>query len=90
MLLSGQFAKPRAINYVVFLLFAGHGILKDGMQHLVLNEFDEQTGFYKLFNAEDYVRRLSTAFCLNSYFICLFACCRELYDPDTMTKNFEG
>ena len=27
-------------NYLIVFLFAGHGILKDGMQALLLNEYD--------------------------------------------------
>ena len=78
------------MNYIVILLFAGHGILKDGMQTLVLNEYDQKSGFYKLFKAEDTVRKLSYALNLNSYFICCFACCRELFDPDTMKGCIDG
>ena len=51
LLVKGTHAKPK-VNYLVFLLFAGHGILKDGMQTLVLNEFDDKS-FYNLFKAEE-------------------------------------
>ena len=50
----------------------------------MLNEFDSSTGFYKLFKAEDTIRKLSYATNLNSYFICIFACCRELFNAKTM------
>ena len=83
-------AKPKKLNYIVILLFAGHGILKDGMQTLVLNEYDSKTGFYKLFKAEDTVRKLSAVFNLNSYFICSFACCRELFDAEMMKGCIDG
>ena len=89
-LIEGLVAKPKKLNYVVILLFAGHGILKDGMQALVLNEYDNKTGFYKLFKAEDTVRKLSYVFNLNSYFICSFACCRELFDPVRMKGCIDG
>ena len=32
--------KQKQINYLTIFLFAGHGILNDGMQCLVLNEYD--------------------------------------------------
>ena len=44
-------AKPPE-NYLVVMLFAGHGILKDGMQVLLYNEYDPTTGFYKILKAE--------------------------------------
>ena len=48
---EGKRAKP-PVNYLVVILFAGHGVLKDGMQVLLYNEFDQATGFYKLLKAE--------------------------------------
>ena len=57
LLVNGADEKPK-VNFLVFLLFAGHGILKDGMQTLVLNEFDDKS-FYNLFKAEHEVRSLS-------------------------------
>ena len=44
---EGSQAKPQ-VNYVVVWLFAGHGILKEGTQHLVFNEFDKTKSWYKL------------------------------------------
>ena len=53
LLIEGQQNK---INYLTIFLFAGHGILKNGMQCLVLNEYDEETQFYKLLAAEEKIR----------------------------------
>ena len=86
--MAGAKAKP-PIKYLVFCLFAGHGILKDGEQHLVLNELDKKQGFYKLLNAESYIRRFSEACNTNSYFIGIFACCRELFKPAKMQGQVE-
>ena len=88
-LVEGNNANPKE-KYLVILLFAGHGILKDGQQTLVLNEFDSGSGFYKLFKAEDTIRKLSYATSLNSYFICIFACCRELFNPNTMKGCYDA
>ena len=44
------------INYMVIFLFAGHGILKEGQQEVVINEYNRQKGFYKLFKAESKLR----------------------------------
>ena len=71
-------------SIVIISVFAGHGILKNGTQTLVLNEFDETTQFYKLLDAEHKMRLLSDMYC-NSYIIAIFACCREIFDYESMT-----
>ena len=43
---------PVKTNYTIFFLFAGHGLLADGGQAIVLNEFDNRKKFYTLFRAE--------------------------------------
>ena len=75
--------KEDKINYLTIFLFAGHGIMKDGMQCLVLNEFDPETGFYKLLPVEEKIRLYGTVF-PNSYNIAIFACCREVWEHDKM------
>ena len=70
-------------NYLVVCLFAGHGVLKDGAQALVYNEYNKKTNFYALLNAEKVVRGMANR-CSNAYMICIFACCRQLYKSDKM------
>ena len=55
---KGKRARP-VENYLIIFLFAGHGILKDGVQHLLYNEYDTKTQFYKLFAAEKKLRAWS-------------------------------
>ena len=62
-------------NYLVVLLFAGHGILRDGEQTLLYNEFNQRTGWYKEFRAEAKLRTWAEIF-PNLYIIGIFACCR--------------
>ena len=69
--------KPGTPQLTIFF-FASHGIDKSSQQHIVLNEYDKNAGFYTLLAAEAKVRVLSEDL-LNGYFIALFACCRELY-----------
>ena len=45
----------------------------------------EMLGFYKLFQAEEVVRTYSSAH-NNSYWITIFACCRELFSHDWVGK----
>ena len=66
-------------------VFAGHGILKNGTQTLVLNEYDTDGEFYKLLDAEHKMRLLSDMYS-NSYIIAIFACCREIFDFDHMAE----
>ena len=70
-------------NFLIIFLFAGHGLLKDGQQVLVLNEYDQKTSFYKLYMAEKKLRTLARVF-TNSYLIGIFACCRQLYNQNDM------
>ena len=67
----------------MILLFAGHGLLKDGQQVLVMNEYDESTRFYKLFKAENKLRTWALIF-PNAYLISIFACCRQIYEKEKM------
>ena len=47
---------PVKTRYTIIWLFAGHGLLADGGQAIVLNEFDKKKKFYKLFTAEKNIR----------------------------------
>ena len=58
--------------------FAGHGMQKDGLQVIVVNEFDPYGNFYKPYRAEQRIRYCSEHF-NNCYFIGIFACCREIF-----------
>ena len=70
-------------NYLVIFLFAGHGMLKDGMQVMLYNEYDKKAEFYKLMMAEAKLRGWAEIY-PNSYIIGIFACCRQLHKNETM------
>ena len=84
---EGSKAKP-PIKYLVICLFAGHGILKDGQQQILINEYDKKSGFYKLFMAEERLRAYARVYS-NCYSVGVFACCRQLYDEDIMSGFVE-
>ena len=69
---------------------AGHGILKDGMQYVALNEFDSSKGFYKIINIEGFIRSASEVYNTNAYFISFFACCRQIYMPQQMKGQVQA
>ena len=75
-------------RYVIFYLFACHGIHKEGTQYVAINELDAETGFYQLFDAEKKIRDFAETY-PNSYHIAIFACCRQLFNPSwfTIKKN---
>ena len=69
--------------------FTGRGISKASLQYLVLNEFDEESKFYKLFPVEERIRNIAKNN-PNSYSIAIFDCNRELYDYTEMTSKLEA
>ena len=66
------------VQHFGLLLFAGHGMIKDGVQCFVLNQFNKIVGFYKLDAVESHIRGISKQ-CKNGYFVAAFACCREIW-----------
>ena len=83
-LAHGRDSKPR-VNYLVICLFAGHGVLKAGMQALIYNEYCKRTNFYRILYAESVIRGMADRYD-NAYMIAIFACCRQLYN----SKRMEG
>ena len=55
---------------------------------IVTNEFDDDEKFYKLLDVEYKMRLLSDLY-TNGYIITIFACCRELYNHETMCNGVE-
>ena len=55
----------------------------EGQQVMLYNEFDPAEKFYKRLKAECQLRSMAEDFA-NSYLIAIFACCRQLYDPNWM------
>ena len=56
-------------------LFAGQGVMKDGMQSLLVNEYDPKSEYYRMLPAENLIRGLAEEF-TNGYMIAFFACSR--------------
>ena len=62
-------------KHLLFVFFASHGILRDGTQWIVLNEYDKKKEYYKLFGAELKMRSWAEIY-PSTYIISIFACCR--------------
>ena len=52
----------------------------DGRQMAVINDWEKKTSFYKMWPAEADIRDRAKK-CNNGYFIGIFACCREIFNP---------
>ena len=85
-------------NFVIFQLFSCHGIHKRGTQYVTLNQFrpnsmeDQDEGFYELLPAEETVRDMAAKHS-NSYWVTIFACCREVREEKKngrVNKNFKA
>ena len=44
---------------LVFSCYASHGMIMDGRQVVLVNEFAQKTGFYKIFGAEENLRNIA-------------------------------
>ena len=55
----GEEAVPKR-KFLVIFMFTGRGVIKENMTEIVLNEYDYNTKFYKLFKAEGLLREMST------------------------------
>ena len=71
-------------KFLVIFLFACHGIIKENMQEILLNEFDKKEKFLKRFRAESLIRNISIKY-KNAYIITMFACCRQFYNKEKMS-----
>ena len=67
------------------MLYAGHGMIKEGSQCIILNHFDEKQEFYRLRPVEKDIRLISGTY-KNSYLVGIFACCREIFIPNKHCK----
>ena len=62
------------------MLYAGHGMIRDGVQCILLNQYSKKSEFYMLHSVERDIRYVSEL-CKNAYLVGIFACCREIFIP---------
>ena len=77
------------VKHFCLLLFAGHGMINNGVQCFVLNQFNKHDQWYKLLAVEIDIRSLSKN-CKNSYLVSIFACCRENFSKAIHSGCFEA
>ena len=68
---------------IIFL--AGHGMILDGNQTILLNEYCSRSEFYELYKIEAHVRTLTRNF-KNSYLVVIAACCRQIFNHQNHCK----
>ena len=76
-------------KHSIIVVTAGHGMIFNGSQALLLNQFEKSTQFYKMWAVEISVRDIARAF-PNSHIIAIFACCREIFNPVKHKGGFSG
>ena len=69
---------PLKVHLGIFFL-AGHGMICDGTQQFLLNEFCRTREFYKLYPIEK-IARVLTESMRQCYLIVIVACCRENFN----------
>ena len=57
----------------------GHGMMHEGTQHFVLNQYDKDKRFYKLFPVEAKIRHVTYKH-NNCYMIAIMACSRDSFN----------
>ena len=77
--------KKTLVSYV----FAGHGMQENGTQVVVINEYDKETRFYRLWKIENMIRTFARMF-PNSFHLAFFACCREIFNPEYHRGGYTG
>ena len=58
--------------------YASHGMIQDGRQVILVNEFNQKKGFYRFYGAEENMRMTAMTYS-NAYIVGIFACCREIF-----------
>ena len=66
-------------NKTIMILncFACHGMMIDGRQVILINEYLKAKGFYKSVAAEKDIRDAASKY-YNAYYLAIFACCRAI------------
>jgi len=59
-------AKKKKKQVLLFHFFAGHGVLKDGTQQIIINEYNAKEKNYEFYTAEAIIRVWARSF-PNSY-----------------------
>ena len=66
-------------KYLIIAVFAGHSVDESGGRCLLLNEYDEESFFYRKFEAQKCLNNLASKY-LNTYIFGIFATQNHVHD----------
>ena len=87
--IPARFKEEPEKKFAVVILVAGHGIQFNGQQSVVINAFDKNSRFYRLWPVENDIRNWTEKYS-NSYIVSFFACCRELHNVTRHSGCYGG
>ena len=67
-------------NILTVFLFAGRGMIFEGYQVLLYDEYDPINGFFKKFVAEKKICSWAEIY-HNTYILCIISCDRNIHNP---------
>ena len=76
-------------NFLIVYIIAGQGMEHYGQQIMLLNEFNDKTGFYKHWAIENDIREIASTF-PNSYQVAMFAASRQIMRASIHSGGFGG
>ena len=87
--IPARFKEEPEKKFAVVILVAGHGIQFNGQQSVVINAFDKNSRFYRLWPVENDIRNWTEDYS-NAYIVSFFACCRELHNVNRHSGCYGG
>ena len=76
-------------NFLIVYVVVGQGMESYGQQIMLLNEFNDKTGFYRHWSIESDIREIASTFS-NSYQVVMLACSRETKRASIHIGGFGG
>ena len=74
-------------TYIGFIFVSGHGMVKNGTTQLLLNQRNNNTGYYTLASVEAHITQL-TNYNKSAYIVGIFATERITFDKDHHSGMF--
>ena len=76
-------------NFLITFVVTGRGVTDMGKQALLLNEFNEKTGYYNHWSAEEDILQIAKDFS-NAYALAFFCCNRDVWLSSRIYDGFGG
>ena len=76
-------------NFLITFVVTGRGVTDMGKQALLLNEFNEKSGYYNHWSAEEDILNIAKEFS-NAYVLAFFCCNRDVWISSRIYDGFGG